>query len=207
MSDQITKLVADLKEQEVLNLVGQKLDQDADPGEILNACQQGMVQVGEKFEQGTYFISDLMMAGEIFKQISNMLAPKLKTDVRVAVGKVVVGTVRGDIHDIGKDLVIAMLKSYNFEIMDLGVDVPPERFVEAVRETGATIVALSALLTVAFEALKETVDGFVEAGLRDQVKVMIGGGPINETVRAYSGADAWGSDPQAAVRLAKGWLQ
>ena len=162
--------------------------------------------VGRKFEEGTYFISDLMMAGEIFKQINALVGPQVSGSAGSSIDKVVAGTVKDDIHDIGKDLVVGMLQSANIEVTDLGVDVPPERFVEAVRKTGATVVSLSALLTVAFDSLKATVDAFVAAGLRDKVKIMIGGGPVDGTVCKYTGADNWGGDAQAAVTLAKGWL-
>ena len=206
MENQVTKLMTDLEEEAVLALVKKQLDEGVDVSEILAACQEGMVGVGTLFEQGTYYISDLMMAGEIFKQISELIGPQMAGSAGTTAGKVVVGTVKDDIHDIGKDLVVGMLKSANMEVTDLGVDVPPERFVEAVKETGATVVSLSALLTVAFDSLKATVDAFEGAGLRDKVKIMIGGGPVDETVLKYTGADNWGADAQSAVRMAKEWV-
>lgn len=206
MENPITALLSDLKEPEVLEQVHRQLDEGANPSEVLSACQAGMVEVGKKFENYTYYISDLMMAGEIFKQIGELLAPVLKGEGGPSGGKIVVGTVKGDIHDIGKDIVVGMLKSANFDVTDLGVDVPPERFVEAVRQSGASVVSLSALLTVAFDSVKATVEALKEADLRDRVKIMIGGGPVDEKVCRYAGADAWGPDAQAAVTLAKGWL-
>ena len=206
MENQITVLMADLEEHKVLELVKKQLEEGTDINEILAACQEGMVGVGKKFEEGTYFISDLMMAGEIFKQINTLAGPQVDGGPGSSIGKVVAGTVKDDIHDIGKDLVVGMLQSANIEVTDLGVDVPPERFVQAVKDTGATVVSLSALLTVAFDSLKATVDAFVAAGLRDKVKIMIGGGPVDGTVCKYTGADNWGGDAQAAVTLAKGWL-
>lgn len=205
MENPITELLADLKEAEVLEQVRRQLDAGADPLKVLAACQAGMVEVGRKFENSTYYISDLMMAGEIFKQIGELLAPKLKGAGGPTGGKIVAGTVKGDIHDIGKDIVVGMLKSANFDVTDLGVDVPPERFVEAVKQSGAEVVSLSALLTIAFDSLKATVEAFEQADLRDRVKIMIGGGPVDEKVCRFAGADAWGSDAQAAVKLAKGW--
>lgn len=206
MDEKIADLMAELEEEKVLSLVKKRMEEGVDANDILASCQEGMVGVGKRFEEGTYFISDLMMAGEIFKQISELIGPNMKAGTSVSAGKVVVGTVKGDIHDIGKDLVVGMLKSANMDVTDLGVDVPPEKFVEAVRETGATVVSLSALLTVAFDSIKATVDALGEAGLRETVKIMIGGGPVDETVRKYSGADSWGADAHAAVTIAKGWL-
>ncbi len=207
MDDQVKTMLAELKEQELFDLVRSRLDEGADPFTILKACQEGMVAVGERYEQGIYFISDLMMAGEIFKQIGEILGPKLLGESGPTGGKVIVGTVKDDIHDIGKDLVVGMLKSANLDVTDLGVDVPPENFVQALKDTGAKVIGLSALLTVAFDSLKNTVDAITEAGLRDQVKIMIGGGPVDEHVRQFAGADAWGTDAQAAVRQAKEWLK
>lgn len=206
MDNQVAGLMTELEEEEVLALVKKQIDDGVDVNEILAACQKGMVGVGKRFEEGKYYISDLMMAGEILKQIGELIGPSMGAGSGTSIGKVVVGTVKDDIHDIGKDLVVGMLKSANMEVIDLGVDVPPERFVEAVKETGATVVSLSALLTIAFDSIKATVDAFEAAGLRDKVKIMIGGGPIDETVRKYTGVDNWGADAQVAITLAKGWL-
>ena len=122
-------------------------------------------------------------------------------------GKVVIGTVEGDIHDIGKDIVVTMLKAANYDVHDLGVDVPPQRFVDALKETGAPVVGLSALLTTAFDSMKETVSALNAAGLRSRVKVMIGGGPVMEDTVNYTGADARGRDAQAAVTLCNQWIK
>lgn len=206
MDNQVTKMMESLEEEALLALVRRQLEEGVNANEIISACQQGMIGVGERFERGTYYISDLMMAGEIFKQISELLEPMLTGGSGPTIGKVVAGTVKDDIHNIGKDLVVGMLKSANMEVTDLGVDVPPERFVKAVLETGATVVSLSALLTVAFDSLKATVKAFEDAGLRDKVKIMIGGGPVDQSVCNYTGADKWGADAQAAVRMAKEWL-
>ncbi|MBC7252080.1 MAG: corrinoid protein [Anaerolineae bacterium] len=199
--------LADLEEQDVLALVQQALDQGMEPSQIFDACRQGMVLVGERYESGEYFVSDLMLAAEIFKQVAAILEPVMGGAAADTRGKVVLGTVKGDIHDIGKNLVVSMLRASGFEVHDLGVDVPPAKFVEAVKETGAKVVGLSGLLTVAFDAMKETVAAFDEAGLRPGVKIMIGGGPVNESVQAYTGADAWGDSAQAAVNLATQWME
>jgi methanogenic corrinoid protein MtbC1 len=205
--DEIRRTLADLDEDQVLQLVRDALASKASAFELLKACQDGMVEVGKRFERQDYFVSDLMMSGEIFKQISAILEPELKSAGSQAIGKVVFGTVKGDIHDIGKDIVVNMLKSANMEVIDLGVDVAPERFVTALKESGATILGMSGLLTLAFDSMKATVAALEAAGLRQQVKVMIGGGPVDANVCRVVGADDWGTDAQRAVRLAKAWLE
>ncbi len=207
MDDKLTLAIANLDEQTALNLVQERLAAGYNPLVVMDACRQGMTIVGERFQAGEYFISELIFSGAIFKQVVKMVEPQL-TAARPAPaqGAVVVGTVKGDIHDIGKDLVVMLLKATNYDIHDLGVDVSPRRFVEALQETGATVLALSALLTTAFDAMKETVTAVDAAGRRPGVKIMIGGGPIDEQVRQFTGADAWGADPQTAVDLCNQWL-
>jgi methanogenic corrinoid protein MtbC1 len=205
MGNHLTQTLAELQEEETLDLVRKELDSGINPLEILRACQQGMVLVGEKYEQGIYYVSDLMMAGEIFKGVSRLLGPHITEGFGPIAGSVVMGTVSGDIHDIGKDLVIGMLKANNFEVHDLGVDVKPEVFIEKLKETGATTLALSGLLTIAFDAMKDVIASLEKEGMRDKVKVMIGGGPVNEDVCQYTGADSWGADAQVAVKLAQEW--
>ncbi len=207
MDKLIVQKLADLEEGPFLKLVRQELDAGADPMTILEDCRAGMVLVGKRFEENTYFISDLMMAGELFKQATKMLEPKTQLSGDASRGRVVVGTVKGDIHDIGKDLVVGMLKAANYDVYDLGVDVPPEKFIEVIKETAAPVVGLSALITTAFESMKDTVDAIKEAGIRSQVKIMIGGGPVNQEVVEYSGADDWGADAQEAVTLCNRFME
>lgn len=204
--DIIKEALADLNEEVVLPLVEEVLADGVSALEILQVCQAGMVEVGSRFENQDYFVSDLMMSGEIFKEISELLEPGLKSGGAEADGKVVIGTVKGDIHDIGKDIVVNMLKSANLEVIDLGVDVPPSKFIEALKETGATVLGMSGLLTLAFDSMKETIIAVEEAGLADKVKIMIGGGPIDANVSRIVGADNWGADAQEAVRIAKKWV-
>ncbi len=201
----LAKKLADLEEQEALALVQKALDGGVDALEIFNACRQGMVMVGERYKSGEYFVSDLMMAAEIFKIASEMIKPSLKGVTADYKGKVVIGTVQGDIHDIGKDLAAGMLESAGFEVFDLGVDVSPADFVAKLQETGARVLALSGLLTIAFDTMKATVEAVQAAGL--DAKVMIGGGPVTEQVRAYTGAHAWGANAPAAVSLAGEWTE
>lgn len=206
MSDPLTAALADLEEETVLKLAQERIDAGDDPMAILKSCHEGMAMIGKRYEESEYYVSDLIMAGEIFKQTMAMLSPHLKGDSSGTRGKVVAGTVKGDIHDIGKDIVVTLLKAANYDVLDLGVDVPPEKFVEAVKENGATIVGLSGLLTISFETMKETVAALEAAGIRSKVKVMVGGGPVNEMVRDYVGADAFGADAQAAVSICNQWI-
>ena len=162
--------------------------------------------VGQRFADSEYFIPDLVYSGEILKGINEMVKPKLaKAAEAKRLGKVVMGTVAGDIHDIGKDIVVFMLDVNGFEVHDLGVDVPAEKFVEKIKESGAAIVGLSGFLTLAFDSMKQTIEAIKDAGLRDKVKVMIGGGQITEEVMKYTTADAYGKDAMTGVSLAKKW--
>ena len=207
MSDQLAAAMADLEEATVLKLVKEKLEAGENPMAILTSCREGMVLVGKRFEAGEYWVSDLMMSGEIFKQVSVLLSSLLGTNALGTGGKVVIATVKDDIHNIGKDIVVSLLKAANYDVLDLGVDVPPQKVVEAVKESGATVVGLSGLLTVAFDSMKETVAALAAAGLRPNVRVMIGGGSISEKVQHYTGADAWGADAQSAVSLCNQWFK
>jgi len=204
--EKLIQALAELEEDQVLEIVRKELAAGTEALSILQACQQGMTEVGDRFEKSEYFVSDLMMSGEIFRQVGEILEPGLKSATRVSAGAVVIGTVQGDIHDIGKDIVVNMLKSANFDVTDLGVDVPPVQFVDALKETNASVLGMSGLLTLAFDSMQETVSVIEEAGLRDKVRIMIGGGPVNGGVCKVVGADNWGADAQAAVRLAKTWL-
>lgn len=207
MPDELTQALADLEEQKVETLLEERLAAGTDPSLILVASQDAMRQVGERFEAGEYFVSDLMMSSAIFKKVVARLEPLLVGTSAASRGSVVVGTVKGDVHDIGKDLVVSTLRASGYDVTDLGVNVAPERFVEALKETGATVLALSGLLTISFDPMKEAVAAVEAAGLRSQVKIMLGGGPVTELVRAYAGADALGADPPTAVRLADEWME
>lgn len=206
MTEPLASLLAEIDETGTLAAVREALARGTDPLSLVESLRDGMSVVGERFESKEYFLPDLIMAGEIFKEAIALIEPHLAGVSSTPRGAVVVGTVQGDIHDIGKNLVATMLKCNGFEVHDLGVDVSPESFVAKTRETGAKLVAMSGLLTLAFDAMKSTVEALAEAGLRDSVKIMIGGGPVNETVLEYCGADAYGKDPTEAVKLAVGYL-
>jgi len=207
MAKDLTNSLADLKEDEVIAIVRERLDKNDDPLKILNEAGNGMEIVGKRFADSKYFIPDLVYSGEILKKINELVKPKLTGGGEVKKGgKVIVGTVAGDIHDIGKDIVVFMLDVSGFEVHDLGIDVPVQKFVDAIKETNAPVVGMSGFLTLAFDSMKQTVDAIKEAGLRDKVKVMIGGGQITDEVVNYTGADAFGKDAMAGVTLAKKWI-
>ena len=205
MSQELIQAITDMREEDALKITRQMLDDGANPVAILDACRDAMGIIGQRFETGECFIPELILAGEMLTQISAIIKPKLQQNGdSKKIGKVVLGTVEGDIHDIAKDIVGFMLDVNGFEVTDLGVDVPPAKFVEVVKQTGAKVVGLSGFLTLAFDPMKFTVQALKDAGLTD-VKVMIGGGQIDENIRQYTGADAYGKDAMAAVTLAKSW--
>jgi len=207
MAKDLVSALADLKEKEALKIAENRLKAGEEPLKILDDARRGMEIVGKRFANNEYFIPDLVYSGEILKRITEMVKPKMSKAAEVKrLGKVVFGTVAGDIHDIGKDIVVFMLDVNGFEVYDLGVDVPALKFVEKIKESGAPIVGLSGFLTLAFDSMKQTVEAIKDAGLRDKVKVMIGGGQINEEIRRYTGADAYGKDAVAGVSLAKQWI-
>jgi corrinoid protein of di/trimethylamine methyltransferase len=206
MLENISSLLAEIEEGKTLEAVRQALAAETDPLSVIEALRNGMGTVGERFESKDYFLPDLIMAAEIFKESIELINPHLKGVSSNSRGTIVMGTVQGDIHDIGKNLVVTMLRCNGFEVHDLGTDVSPEAFVAKVRETGAKLVGMSGLLTLAFDAMKNTVEALEEAGLRDRVKILIGGGPVNEAVLDYAGADAYGKDPTEAIRLASAYL-
>jgi len=206
MSKQLVEAIADMREQEALKMVREMVDSGSNPMAILDSTREAMDLVGQRFEEGTYFLPELMLAGEMMSQITEIIKPKLAEmpDIKRH-GKVLIGTVEGDIHDIGKNVVSFMLDVNGFEVLDLGVDVSPQRFVEAIREFQPQIVALSGFLTLSFDSMKNTVAAIKSTGLRGNVKIMIGGGQINEVVKEYAGADGYGKDAIAGISMAKKW--
>jgi len=204
MSQELIDAITEMQEEDALKITNQLLDGGIAPMDVLVACKDAMDIIGERFEKGEAFIPELILAGEMMTEITAIIKPRLAGEAEAAkLGKVIIGTVEGDIHDIAKDIVAFMLDINGFEVTDLGVDVPPAKFVDAVKETGAQIVGLSGFLTLAYDPMKVTVTALKEAGL--DVKVMIGGGQIDEQIREYTGADAYGRDAMAAVSLAKEW--
>lgn len=211
MSKQLIKAISEMQDDEALRLVQQALDKGEDPNSILSDCQDAMEIVGERYSKSEYFLPELIMSSETVKNILNIVKPRL-TAKSVAKGgdsrkgKVVLGTVKGDVHNIGKDIVGFLLDVSGLEVHDLGVDTPEEKFVQAIKEVKPEVVALSGLLTATYDSMKSTIKAIEKAGLRNKVKIMIGGGTIDERVKDYVGADAFGFDAVAAVHLAKQWI-
>jgi methanogenic corrinoid protein MtbC1 len=207
MSKKLVDAIAEMREQEALAIAKEMVEGGSDPVEILDSAREAMGIVGERYEKGTYFLPELILSGVMLNQIAEIVKPVLAEATGVERhGKVVIGTVEGDIHDIGKDIVVFMLDVNGFEVLDLGIDVPPQKFVEAIKDFQPQVVGLSGFLTLAFDAMKETVEAIKKAGLRDKVKIMIGGGQISEEIRKHTGADAYGKDAVAGVSLAKEWI-
>lgn len=183
------------------------LESGLEPPHIIGAIAEAMDTVGKKYERGEYFLSELIVAGELGKELTKMLEPYLKKEEMKKIGKVVIGTVKGDLHDIGKNIVAMMLEVAGFEVIDLGADVPPERFVEAVKREKPDIVAMSALLTTTMVEMKNVIEALKEAGVRDKVKVIVGGAPVTKDFAESIGADGYGADAIEGVRICKRWMQ
>lgn len=207
MRDEFIRAVVEMEEDEALRLVNAMLDDGTDPQVILDACKDAMALVGERYDAREYFLPELIIAGELMKAVAELVKPRMaEAAAGPRRGRVVIGTVAGDIHDIGKDVVSFMLDVNNFEVFDLGIDVPAATFVDAVKKHKPDIVGLSGFLTLAFDQMRITIDALKEAGVRDGVKVMIGGAIMDESAAQYVGADAYGRDASTAVKLAKSWM-
>ena len=209
MNNELIDVISGLDDERAVRMVNEALNNGAEPLSILSACQSAMAIVGDRYEKGEYYLPELIMAGEVLKEISEIVKPRMsgsESEDKDA-GKIVIGTVRGDIHNIGKDIVIFMLEANGYDVHDLGVDVPEEKFVEAVREIKPQMLGLSGLLTAAFPVFKSTIDAIKDAGLRDEVKIVIGGGQVDEKVMEYTGADGYASLAMTGVTLAKEWVK
>lgn len=206
---EFTKKIVELEEAAVEALLNKKMESKEDPLKIMDEVRDAMKQIGDKFQNKEYFLPDLIMSGEIlrsvFEKISPLLKEQQKSDVKK--GKVLLGTVAGDIHDIGKDVVKFMLDANGFEVLDLGVDVPSDRFIEKIKEFQPQVLALSGFLTLAFDSMKEIIQRINDDGIRDSIKVMIGGGTVDESIVEYVKADAYGASAIDAVNLAKKWME
>ncbi len=205
--EKIKNLLVNIEIDKVEEAVKEALKAGIPPLEIIEkGLAPAMRIIGDKFEKGEYFLAELVAAGETFKEILNKyLKPELmkRGETTKKLGKVVIGTVRGDLHDIGKNIVATMLESAGFEVYDLGVDVPPEEFVKKAKEVNADIVAMSALLTTTMMEMKNVIEELKKAGIRDKVKVIVGGAPITEEFAREIGADAYGEDAVKAVKICK----
>lgn len=183
------------------------VDNTEDAFAAMQACQQGMEVVGSLFEEGEYFVGDLIYAGELMQDAVQILKPYLAGEHSNTVGKMLFCTVKDDLHDIGKNIVRSLLEASGMEVVDLGVDVPAEKIVQTVKEQNLKIVALSGVLTLAINSMKSTVDALKAAGLREEVKVIIGGAPVTQEANDIVGADAWTKNPQETVRICTEWAK
>ena len=203
----LANAMGELDEDEVVAILEKVMAEGGQDAEkAMEACQSGMDLVGNKFESGEYYVSDLIYAGDIMTQAVGILKDALiKGDGAGVKAKMILCTVKADLHDIGKNIVKSMLEAAGFEVVDLGIDVSPETIVEEAKKTGIKIIGLSGVLTLAIDSMKETIDAFEAAGLRDSVKIIVGGAPVNENVCKITGADHWAVSPQVTVQTCKGW--
>ncbi len=201
LTEPLSTAVAELEDDKVIDLVKERINSGIPPLEIVKNLQAGMTEVGSRFETGDYFLSELILAGEFMKEAMEILEPHLAGSNQEYRGTIVIGTVRGDVHDLGKNIVVMLLKGAGYNVVDLGVDVPSDKFVEAVKDTQTPLVAMSVLLTGCQEAMKEAIDALKGAGL--QAKVMIGGNYVDESVLKSVGADYFGTVASDAVKFAE----
>ena len=213
MTDQERQLVewlADMNEDDAFALAKKMLlEEGANPLRVLQLCRNAMDIVGKRFEQGEYFLPELVLAGEMLENIGAIAKPLIKQapgGEPIKLAKVLIGTVHGDLHDIGKNIVTFMLDINGFEVKDIGIDVPVKTFIDEISQFKPDVVGLSGFLTLAFDSMKETIEAIQYAGLRDKLKIMIGGGQVDEAVRNYTGADAFGTNAIDAVSLCKNWM-
>jgi methylmalonyl-CoA mutase cobalamin-binding domain/chain len=201
--EDVLKSIVEMEEEEAVNKAKEYLEGGGDAQKLLEVCRDAMGKIGERFEKGEYFLSELILGGEIFKEIMEFTLPKIKGGSEKKLGKIVLGTVKEDVHNIGKDIFKVFAEASGFEVIDIGIDTPEEKFVEAVKEHKPDIVGMSCLITAGVTSMKKTVDKLKEAGLRDGIKIIIGGGRVDESVKEYAGADAWADDAAKGVRLCK----
>ena len=207
--DELVTAIAGMDETTALRLTDEYIEQGMGPEDILQMCRDAMDIVGAKFEANEYFVPELILAGDMLEQISAKVKPLISKDATEEAksgGRVLIGTVHGDLHDIGKNIVTFMLDVNGFEVVDLGIDVQPDQFIKAIEEGKPQVVGLSGFLTLAFDSMKETIEAIEAAGLRNDIKIMIGGGQVDEQVRTYTGADAIGLDAMTAVTRCKEWI-
>jgi 5-methyltetrahydrofolate--homocysteine methyltransferase len=207
---QLVEWLADMNEDDAFALAKKMLlEEGANPLRVLELCRNAMDIVGKRFEKGEYFLPELVLAGEMLENIGAIAKPLIKEGPGgepKKLAKVLIGTVHGDLHDIGKNIVTFMLDINGFEVKDIGIDVPVKTFIDEIGQFQPDVVGLSGFLTLAFDSMKETIAAIQEAGLRDKFKIMIGGGQVDETVRTYTGADAFGTNAMDAVSLCKNWM-
>ena len=208
--NKLAEAMGDLDEDVMVETLEQVMAEGgADAQKAMEACQKGMDTVGSLFDEGEYFVGDLIYAGELMTKAVEILKDALITDggEDTVKARMILCTVKDDLHDIGKNIVRSMLEAAGFEVLDLGIDVAPEKIVETAKAEGINIIGLSGVLTLAIDSMKDTIDAFKEAGMRDDVKIVIGGAPVNAEVCEQTGADAWASSPQTTIDYCKSWAK
>jgi methylmalonyl-CoA mutase cobalamin-binding domain/chain len=203
--EKIFQAIVDLDIENIAEIVKISLKKGSDPYQVLDYLRRGMDEVGRRFELGEYFLADLVMAGETMKMAMEVLTPYLRGQDEKVCGKVVLGTIQGDLHDIGKDIVKALLSSAGFEVYDLGIDVPPEKFVDKAKEVGARVIAISSLLSTTVPVVGDVVKELKKANLRDKIKVIIGGAAVRPYHVEKYGVDAAVNDAVKGVEIIKSW--
>ncbi|MDI9596752.1 MAG: cobalamin-dependent protein [Atribacterota bacterium] len=205
MADKLIDNIVNMKEKEALQEVQDMISNNVSVMEILKKCRTAMESVGERYEKGEYFLPELMMAAEIMNQVTEITKPLIQNEKKEEdnLGVILMGTVEGDVHNIGKRIVNFNLEANGFKVIDIGEDISPKEYIEAIKKYNPGLVGLSCLLTVAFDSMQNTISQIEEAGLRDRVKIMIGGAPIDDKVCEYTKADGWGEDAVKAVKVAK----
>lgn len=200
--------MGELEEDLVIEMMNEVMnDGGSSAMEAMKACQEGMNIVGDRFASQEYFVSDLIFAGELMSSSMDILRPALLKSSGAGLGKLILCTVEGDLHDIGKNIVKSMLEASGFTVLDLGIDVKPEKIIKTAKEENIKIIALSGVLTLAIDAMKRTVKAFEEAGMRGDVKIIIGGAPVNADVSKVVGADAWAINPNDTIKTCREWAQ
>ncbi len=205
--EELARAMGELDEDTVKDILGEVMaDGGSETAKAMDACQKGMDIVGSQFESGEYFVGDLIFAGELMTDAVAILKDALVNGGSEGPkSRMILCTVKDDLHDIGKNIVRSMLEAGGFDVLDLGIDVPPERIVEAAKENDIKIIGLSGVLTLAIDSMKNTVEAFQAAGLRDSTKIIIGGAPVSADACAHVGADAWAINPQDTVRICSEW--
>lgn len=206
----LTQAVGELEEDQVFDMLNAFVaanPSEAEARKVVAACQKGMAIVGDLFESGKYFVGDLIFSGELLTEAISILKPVIGSGSNKKVGTIVIGTVHGDLHDIGKNIFKGMSEAAGFKVYDLGIDQPVQAFIDKVKEVKPDILGMSGVLTLALDAMKDTVDGLKEAGLRDSVKIIIGGNPVTKEACAYIGADAFTSNAAEGVKISLKWVK
>lgn len=206
----VTQAVGELDEDRVITALKEFVASSPTEDEALsavNACQQGMAIVGDLFEKGEYFVGDLIFAGELLTRAIDTIKPVLQGKSSSKIGKIVLGTVRGDMHDIGKNIFKSMIEGAGFEVYDLGIDQPTENFVQKIKEVNPDIVGLSGVLTTALDSMKVIVDGLKKAGLRESVRIIIGGSPVTKEANESIKADAYTTNAAEGVKICRQWVK